>query len=278
MNEMIKILYLFFAIFALIILSSFVLSDIYGINEGNVALININSQISAQSSLFESSISSDLIIESLIEAENNPNVLAIILSINSPGGSAVASKEVAEHIKGMNKTVISWIREYSLSGAYLAASATDYIIADELSMVGSIGSTISYVGINGTLEKYGAEFYEISSGNLKEMGSPYKELSEEEYLILKGLVDESFEYFRDFVVESRNLSSDSIELINSGRIFSGKKAHEIGLIDALGSKNEALSYLESIGIENPMIYEIESPSSILDILSFKANSVFPTYD
>ncbi|MDD4353711.1 MAG: signal peptide peptidase SppA [Candidatus Nanoarchaeia archaeon] len=280
MNEMIKILYLFGLVLLLIIISSSVIGSIYSIDEGNVALININAEISTSSSVLSQSISSDSLIASLSEAENNPNVEAIILSINSPGGTVVASKEVAKYIKTLNKTTIAWIRDMGASGAYLIASACNYIISDELSMVGNVGAKMSYLSFNGTLEKYGAKYYEISSGAMKEIGSEYKDLTKAEYDILYSIVNESFNYLLDFVTINRNLDSESIEIIKDGRVFSGSQALAVGLIDKLGSKKEIIEYLESINITDVKIYEISSSNDfdILNLLNYKSNLVYPTYD
>jgi protease-4 len=280
MNEMIKILYLFGIVLLLILISSAVLGSIYGINDGNVALININSEVSTADSILGQSIGSDSIIESLDNAQSNPNVLAIVLSINSPGGTVIASKEVAEHIKTMNKTVVAWIRDMGASGAYLIASACDYIVSDELSIVGNIGAKMSYLSFNGTLQKYGADYNEISSGSLKEIGSPYKDLSSEEYNILFSLINDSFNYFLDFVSVNRNLSNESIDIVKDGRIFSGSQALELGLVDALGSKDEVIKYLESINLTDISIYEIAPNNGfdILSLLNYKSNLAYPTYD
>jgi protease-4 len=273
-------MYLFGLVFLLILISSAILGNIYGINEGNVALININSEISTEGSILSQSISSDSIIESLKNAESNPNVAAIILSINSPGGTVVASKEVAEYVKAMNKTVIAWIRDLGASGAYLIASSCDYIVSDELSIIGSIGAKMSYLSFNGTLQKYGAKYNEISSGSLKEIGSPYKDLSEEEYSILYALVNDSFNYFLGFVIDNRNLSNESVDLIKDGRIFSGTQALSLGLVDELGSKDEIVTYLESLNLTEISIYEIGSNTGFdfLSILDYKTNLAYPTYD
>ncbi|MDD5053752.1 MAG: signal peptide peptidase SppA [Candidatus Nanoarchaeia archaeon] len=280
MNELIKVFYLFGLVFLLILLSSYVLSGIYGINEGNVALIMIHSEIGISSSFLGGGMSSDSIIESLKIAENNPNVEAVILSINSPGGSVVACKEVAEYILGMDKPVVAWIRDLGTSGAYLISSASNYIVSDELSLIGNIGSKISFLSFNGTLEKYGAKFNEVSSGSLKEMGSPYKDLSNEEYLILSGLVNDSFEYFINFISNNRNLSNESIILVSDGRIISGKQGFDIGLVDALGSRNEVIDYIESINITDVIVYEINVKSGLdfLSFFDFNSNLAFPTYD
>ena len=145
MNEIFTISLIFVLTFILILISGITIGSIYAIPSENVAIIKLHGSIGLGSSLIDSSSSSDSLINALKEAENNPNVEAIVLSINSPGGTVVSSKEVAEYIKDMEKPVVSWIREISTSGAYLIASSSDYLIADELSVVGSIGAKISYL-------------------------------------------------------------------------------------------------------------------------------------
>jgi len=280
MNDMVKILYLFGMVFLLILVSSALLGTIYSIDEGNVALVRIESEIGIEDSLLSSGISSDSVIDSLAEAESNPNVKAVILSINSPGGTVVASKEIAEYVLSMNKTVVAWIRDMGASGAYLIASASDYIVSDEFSMIGSIGAKMSYLSFNGTMQKYGINYNEISSGSLKEIGSPYKDLSPEEYSILSALVNDSFNYFLEFVAVNRNLSLESIDIIKDGRILSGSQAYNLSLVDELGSKNEIINYLERLNITDVSIYEINQAQSFdfSSLLNYKSSLIYPTYD
>src|SRR3989344_9012865 len=122
-----------------------------------IAIIKIEGPITLKSSnqLFtEGSASSDEIIENLNKAENNNGVKAIILEINSPGGTVVASKEIADKVKSIQKPTIALIREVGASGAYWIASSSDLIIADELSITGSIGVISSYLQFSGLLDNY----------------------------------------------------------------------------------------------------------------------------
>ncbi len=280
MNDISKLFLLFGFIFLLIILSSTVLGAIYNIDEGNVAIIKIHSSIGIDDSLFSGDIGSDSIINMIKNAENNPNVQAIVLSINSPGGTVIASKEVAEYVNGVNKTVVAWIRDIGASGAYLIASACDYIVADSLSSVGSIGATMAYVSINGTLEKYGAVYNSLSSGELKDMGSIFKDLDDAEKGIFLDIINESFNYFIGFVSEKRNLTESSVNIISDGRIVSGKKAFELGLIDELGSMEQISNYLESMNISEINAYYIngEDDFDFSSILGFRSDLAYPVFE
>jgi protease-4 len=280
MNDISKLFVLFGFIFLLIILSSTILGFMYNIDEGNVAIIKIHSSIGIDDSFLSGDVGSDSIINMLKSAEDNPNVEAIILSINSPGGTVIASKEVAEYILGMNKTVAAWIRDTGASGAYLIASACDYIVADPLSSVGSIGATMAYVSINGTLEKYGAVYNSLSSGALKDMGSSFKDLGDDERIIFFDIINDSFNYFIGFVSEKRNLSEYSIGIVSDGRIVSGKKAFELGLIDGLGSREQIYEYFGSINISeiNPYYINEESSFDFSSVLGFNSDSAYPVFE
>lgn len=282
MNDFVKIVLLFSLVLLLMIISSVVIGLMYSIPAGNIAQININGEIVASNDLFTTGVTSDEIIGLIQSAEENPNVEAIVLSINSPGGTVVASKEIAEYISSSNMTFVAWIRELGASGAYLIASACDYIVVDGLSITGSIGATSSYLDFSETLEQYGVEYTRLVSGEHKDIGSPYRNLSEDEEEILMNLVDESFEYFLNFIVENRDLSNSTVELISDGRILSGSQAFELGLADELGSREEVINYLEFLNITDIVFEEYTSVdlfSDLTNFFSFKAiTAILPTYN
>ena len=134
---------------------------------------------------FESSgASSTDIVEFIQEANKNQNVKGILLEINSPGGSAVASKEIADAVENSKKPVVSWIREVGASGAYWISSSSKLIVADPLSITGSIGVTGSYLEFSELFSKYGVTYQEMSTGEYKDLGSPYERLSEKNKKVL----------------------------------------------------------------------------------------------
>ncbi|MBN1923382.1 MAG: signal peptide peptidase SppA [Nanoarchaeota archaeon] len=280
MNEILKLVILFLLVSLLIISSSAVLGVFYSIPSGNVALVKLDGELVSFGSVLGSQSSDDII--SLLEAaEDNPNIEAIVLSINSVGGMSVASKEVSNKVLNLSKPVIAWIREVGTSGAYLIASSSDYIISDELSMVGSIGSTMSYLEFSETLTKYGVEYESLSSGDLKEMGSLFKNLTSEERELYMDLINASFEYFLNHVIEQRNLTSEALSIVSDGRVLSGSQAFNLGLVDELGSWNEVVKELELLNIKDVKVEEYSVSGFFPDFssfLDFKPSSVFPTYD
>ncbi len=172
-----------------------------------IAVITIDEPISIgkQSIPFQNQFSSQDIIENLDKASQDSTVKGIILEINSPGGTVVASKEIADRVKSMNKPVVSWIREIGTSGAYWIASSSDKIVADPLSITGSIGVISSYLEFAGLLKNYNVTYESLTTGKYKELGSPFKELSQEERAFLQSKLNQIHDYFVKEVAANRNL-------------------------------------------------------------------------
>ena len=178
------------------------------------------------------------IINYLDKANNDHNIKAIILEINSPGGSALASKEIVDKVKTINKPVIAWIRTVGASGAYWVASASDVIIADELSITGSIGVIGSYLEYEGLMKKYGVTYERLVTGKYKDMGTPFKELTQEERDLLKKKLNMIHNIFSKDVSNNRKKDLSSY---STGEFFLGLEAKEIGLVDYLGGREFAIN-------------------------------------
>lgn len=221
------------------------------------------------------STSSTDIIELLEKADANKNVKAIILEINSPGGTAVASKEIADKIKQIknHKPVIAWIREVGASGAYWISSASTKIIADPLSITGSIGVISSYLEFSELMEEYGVSYEGLSSGKYKDIGSPYKKLTLEERNILQKKLDLIHNYFVNEVSLNRNISRSKIQDIANGIFYLGIEAKSLNLIDEFGSKDKAVEIAEQeANITSSTLITYEKKKTLLDILSQLSSS------
>ena len=269
-----------YAIFVLLLLSVLgfiavgILSLFAGVDveslTGNVALISIEGVIvGAEDSefLFESVTNSQDIVELIEKADENPSIKAIILQINSPGGSAVASEEIANSVKITNKTTVAWIREAGTSGAYWAASAADHIVASRVSVTGSIGVIASYLEFPGLLERYNVTYRRLVSGRYKDIGSPLKEMTEEEKAIFQQSLDDIRDYFANEVAKNRKLSKKDIDKAANGLFYLGAEAKELGLVDELGSKDEVIAYIEKKEGIKAEIAEYKKEEGLLDILS-----------
>lgn len=251
------------------ILSLFVGIDVESLS-GNVALISIHGVIigSEDSESFFESITSSLDAVELIEkAGKNSNIKAIILEINSPGGSAVASEEIANAVRKTNKTTVAWIREVGASGAYWVASSAEHVVADRVSITGSIGVIGSYLEFPGLLEEYNVTYRRLVSGKYKDIGSPYKEMTAEEEEIFQRTLDETRDYFASEVAKNRKLNKKDVDKIANGLFYLGAQAKELGLVDELGGKDEAISYIEKKEKITADIVEYKKEKTLFDVLS-----------
>ena len=242
---------------------------------GNVALISIDGVISGSkdgSSIFEKGTSSLDAVELIEKADKNPAIKAIILEINSPGGSAVASEEIANAVKKINKTTVAWIREVGASGGYWVASSTNHIVADRMSITGSIGVIASYLEFPGLLENYNVTYRRLVSGKYKDIGSPYKEMTFEEKAVFQQVIDELRDYFVSEVAKNRKMSRKDVDKAANGLFYSGLQAKELGLVDELGSKDEVIKYIEQKENIKAEIVEYKKSKSILDVFSAEMSS------
>ncbi len=169
----------------------------------------------------------------------------VILQINSPGGSPFPSKEIAEKIQELEVPTVAQIRENGLSGAYWIASASDRIVADELSKVGGIGVAAVQPDFTELLEKVGINIDSSTTGEFKEGGMPFGGMDKNNEFMEEQL-ETINEIFTDSVAESRDLDRSKTEEIFEGKPYLGKKAKEIGLIDRLGRKKEAIEECKTL--------------------------------
>ena len=251
------------------ILSLFVGIDVESLS-GNVALIPIHGVILGSEdseSFFESATSSLDAVELIEKAGKNSNIKAIILEINSPGGSAVASEEIANAVRKTNKTTVAWIREVGASGAYWVASSSDYVVASPASITGSIGVIGSYLEFEGLLERYNVTYRRLVSGKYKDIGSPYKEMTSEENEIFQQALDEIRDYFASEVAKNRKLNKKEVDKIATGLFYLGAQAKELGLVDELGSKDEVIDYIEKKEGIKADIVEYKKDKTLFDVLS-----------
>ena len=246
---------------------------------GNVAVIGIKGEIvsdDGDSFLSDDVSSSTDIIELIEKAGSNPEIKAIIFEINSPGGSAVASAEIADAIKRTNKTTVAWIREVGASGGYWIASSTDYVVANRASITGSIGVIASYLEFDKFIDRYNITYRRLISGKYKDIGSPFREMSGEEQEIFQKDLDSIRDYFIDEVAKNRKMKKSDVEKLATGMFFLGAEAKSLGLVDELGGKQEALSYIEKKEGITAELTEYKTETSLLDLLtkSFSKQSFY----
>lgn len=246
------------------------------IKPGNVAIIPIEGLItSSDPGSFSKGADSKSIVELVEEADENDNIKAILLSINSPGGSPVATDEIAQAIKSVEKPVIAVIRETGASGAFWIATSADYVFANRMSVTGSIGVQASRLEFGEFLQEYNVTYRQLTAGKYKDVGTIWREMTPEEQAMYKQLLDKLHNEFIKAVAENRKLDEDFVRKLATGFVYLGSEAKEFGLVDALGTEKDALKYIEkSLNITaEPVEYE-EQASFIEELSSLTANNFY----
>jgi protease-4 len=172
----------------------------------------------------------------------NPSIKAIVVRIDSPGGGVGPSQEIYREIRKSSekKKVVASMGALAASGGYYVASAADTIMANPGTITGSIGVIMSYTNLEDLFGKIGLSPVVIKSGRYKDIASPVREMTDEERALLQAFADDLHDQFISDVAEGRGLEVEDVRKIADGRIFSGKTAKELGLIDQLGNLEDAI--------------------------------------
>ena len=184
----------------------------------------------------------------LKDVEENDKAKALILTISSPGGTTVGSEAVFERLRKISdkKPVVSVLGEVAASGGYIAAIGADHIIARGNTITGSIGVIMEYPDLTDLLTKVGITMQTIRSSEIKGGPSPFRKSTPEARAAEKVLIDESHQWFRGLVEDRRGLNGSKLDTVADGRVFTGRLALDLGLIDAIGGFDEAIEYLDSL--------------------------------
>lgn len=258
-------------------------------NAPEIALIRINGVISDNPSsdgLFE--IRGEGLTKRVSDVlkiiKNDPEVMGVIISINSPGGTVSASdliyREIVRFREFTNKPVVAFLDELATSGGYYVASAADYIISMPTTITGSIGVIMYSFNIKALMDRFGVEYVPIKSAEHKDLGSPFKPVDKEELLMLRRIVKQMFNRFIDVIDRGRkNLSRADIEKIADGRIFLAEDALDYGLIDQIGYFDDAVEYLsQKLNIITPSIVTYRKTETITRLLRFADIKLKSKYD
>ena len=203
-----------------------------------IGVISINGTIS----------SSKTITSQLVKFGKDDSINAIILRINSPGGGVGATQEIHREVRKIvsRKPVVASMGSIAASGGYYVAAAASKIVSNPGTITGSIGVFIKFVRLEELLEKIGVEFEIVKSGEFKDMGSPDRKLTERDREIVDALIRDLQGQFVSSVALGRNLSVEKVQEIADGRIFSGARAKELGLVDFLGNFQDTVEITKEI--------------------------------
>lgn len=203
----------------------------------------------AEASLLSPSDSSVSVLKNLRKAAKDDKIKAVLLRINSPGGTVATSQEISSaiaNLKKAGKPVYSSMADLAASGGYYVAVATDRIYAQPGTMTGSIGVIMSTVNLKGLADKLGVQPQVVKSGTFKDIASPYRPMTPDEQKILKDLIMDSYEEFTQAIAAGRKMKLADVKRLGDGRVYSGKQAKSLGLIDELGSYEDALDALQKV--------------------------------
>ncbi len=211
-------------------------------------------------------------IEELRKYRETPSVKAIVLRIDSPGGGGVASQEIYSEVlktraDGRVKVVTS-MGNLAASGGYYIAAATDKIVANPGTLTGSIGVIMELANVQGLLEKVGVQSVVIKSGTHKDLASPFRTMSAADRAILQTVLDDVHDQFIQAVAAGRAMKSEQVRDLADGRVFTGRQARTVKLVDELGDLQDAIKLAGKLGgiAGEPRVVETHKRFSLRDLL------------
>lgn len=224
--------------------------------------------------------------EKLVEIAEDESIKALILRMDSPGGSTVGADQLYKDIREIakNKPVVCTMRSMATSGGYLGAIGADYIVANPGTLTGSIGVILQTAEITKLAEKIGITPITVKSGPLKGSPTLLEKFGDEEQKLLQSLIKDFQTYFIGLVKERRSLTDEQVDVIDDGRVVSAQQAIQLNLIDEIGGEKEALAWLEkehqidtTLEVQNVEVDDEEEPlekllkdytSGVLNLESF----------
>jgi protease IV len=244
---LIGIALMFTIFFVVILLITVLLTGGEGITDGGTKIGVV---------AIEGVISSDLAektVRLLTKYADDASIKAIILRIDSPGGGVASSQEIYEEVKRIQsggKLVVASLGSVAASGGYYIACVANRIFAHAGTVTGSIGVIVQLANAEELLRKIGVESTVITSGPFKDSGSPMRALRPEERQVFQALVDDVYQQFVEAVAQGRNLPVGEVRQAADGRIYTGRQAKDLHLVDELGSFQDAITYVATtIGID-----------------------------
>ncbi len=205
------------------------------------------------------------IIDRLDSLSRNSDIKALVVRINSPGGTVAATQEIYQKIWKLRKKnipIVASMGDIAASGGYYAASACNYIIANHGTITGSIGVIAFSPNLKGLFEKLGIKMNVIKSGNYKDILSSHRDLTKEEFAMLQKMIDSSYRKFLKDIALGRNMNQSEIEPYADGRIMTGEEALNYKLIDELGTFEDAIDKarrLAKLDENSPVYDEVKTP-------------------
>jgi protease-4 len=199
------------------------------------------------------------------------NVKAVVVRIDSPGGGVTPAQEIHDAILSLKKKkkVVASMGAIAASGGYLIACAADRIVANPGTVTGSISAIMHFANVEELLKKIGLKSSVVKSGRFKDIGSPTRPMTDDEKALIQSLVDDIYDQFLDVVAKDRRISKDDLRKIADGRLFTGRQARKLGLVDELGDLNYAVHLagaLSGIKGEPDVVYPAKKKSTFWELI------------
>jgi protease-4 len=253
-----------------------------GSGPNRLVLIDVTGMIGATDGDFLSNQPShDELLGQIRQATKDPQVKAMVLRVESPGGGVVASSEIYEALKEFQqqeKPLVVSMGGVAASGGYYISAGADKIYANPDTLTGSLGVILMLIKYDEAFDKLGLEQVVYKSGKFKDIGSPARDDTPEEKRILQEYVDQAYQGFVDVIVEGRDLPRDDVLELADGRIYSGKQAMDLDLVDEMGNLDDAIQGArEMTGLSNILVVRYRRSTSFEDLLlGYLAQSQRPT--
>ncbi len=234
-----------------------------------VAIVEVNGIITnGDSDEINTGAISGVVIEDLQTADADPSVKAIVLRVDSPGGTVTGSAQIYEMILEMEKPVVVSMESVAASGGYYISAPGDYIFARADTVTGSLGVIMTLFNAQELLDEIGVDVITITSGPNKALGSTWEELTPEHREILEEFIDESYDEFVRIVADGRSMSQSTVRELADGRIYTGRQAADNGLVDELGNLQDAIDKAADLGgiTGEPRIVEYDHIPSFYRLL------------
>lgn len=227
--------------------------------------ISIEGEINAE---MTNTYSRGSILNQIKEAKNNPNVKAILLSVNSPGGGVYETAELYNALKNSGKDVYVSMKKMAASGGYYVSTAAKKIFVNTETTTGSLGVIMSYVSAQKFLNDHGIKQETIRSGEQKAVGGLTEDLPESTRKILQEQNKEAYERFVKAIAEGRHLSEDEVKKLADGRTYTGTQAVANKLADKVGTEDELIDLIkEEKGLSNPTVIELRADKTAESLIS-----------
>lgn len=180
------------------------------------------------------------ILSRLERAEEEDQIQAVVLRVNSPGGAVAPSQEIYEAVKSFKKPLVVSMGSVAASGAFYISCGAKKVFANPGTLTGSIGVIMQFANLEKLYDWAKVHRYSVKTGKFKDIGAEYRAMTEDEMLLISSVENEILEQFKKAIAQGRNLSPDAVAKIADGRIFSGSQAKELHLVDELGSIQDAI--------------------------------------